>query len=313
MKKLQSILLEKCPFCEGYIRTKYYGLSDRLRTVPGRYDIAECISCGVVFTNPLPKKNLEVLYPKNYLIPNRRDRKNLYTFYRNDQYFFDIKLIHQATGMSASLMEGVLDVGCGSGERVAFLTDLGVRRSMGIDKFDNMHGTKKTNIINSDILNYVPKKKYQLVTLFHVLEHLDNPKKQLSHIRKYYLKEDGYLVIQVPNYDSFERKIFGNRWFSFDVPRHLWHFNESSLISLLKKCDLKIVATYKKNALLHPVTVAPSICKEADPQRIWQVSTKNNNIKLLVWVLLTIITIPFSYLQSQFNQGSMLTMIAKKV
>jgi len=75
--------------------------------------------------------------------------------------------------------------------------------------------------------------------LFHVLEHVENPQKILDHIKNHILDKNGYLIIQVPNYMSIERYVFGSKWFSFDVPRHLWQFNETALENMLKRVDIK--------------------------------------------------------------------------
>lgn len=314
MKKLKLITkeLQSCPYCHGKSFRVYSGLKDRLDTDPGTYSVDQCQKCSLVFTNPLPKKNLGILYPPNYLIPSKKSRFDIFKWYRYDQYRFDYKLLHEATGLKISKIESSLDIGCGSGDRVNYLSNKGVLNSIGLDKYDNKHGEKSSSIINSEIKNYKPRKKFQIVSLFHVLEHLDNPKKQLQHISRNILNSDGYLIIQVPNYDSLERKVFKNRWFSFDVPRHLWHFNEKSLTKLLEDSGLTVTAVFKKNALLHPVTIAPSLYKSADPQRGWNKSSRSGTFGLLAWIGLTAASIPFSFFQSLMNKGSMMTLILRK-
>lgn len=312
MKKLKLITkdLHSCPYCRSKAIRVYSGLKDRLDTDSGTYSVDQCQKCSLVFTNPLPIENLGILYPPNYLSPGNKSRFDIFKWYRYDQYRFDYKLLYKATGLKISDITSSLDIGCGSGDRVNYLSNKGVINSMGLDKYDNKHGEKSSTIINSEIKNYKPRKKFQIVTLFHVLEHLDNPKKQLQHISRNILSSDGYLIIQVPNYDSFERKVFKNRWFSFDVPRHLWHFNEKSLTKLLVDSGFTVTAVFKKNALLHPVTIAPSVYRNADPQRGWNKSNKSGNLGLLAWVVLTVLTIPFSLIQSLIGKGSMLTVFA---
>ncbi|MCA9373058.1 class I SAM-dependent methyltransferase [Candidatus Woesebacteria bacterium] len=311
MRKLVTKKQFNCPLCHGMSTHLFSGLIDRLKTVESVYDIDICSNCSLAFTNPLPTKNLDVLYPKNYLLPNKSFISKLFLYYRNDQYRFDFELLEKATNIPTVKLTSMLDVGCGSGERVAYARDRGIPRVMGIDKYDNTIGRLNRNIVNSELTTYIPKRKYQIVSLFHVLEHLDNPHVNLSHIRTHYLRHDGYLVIQVPNFDSLERRLFERRWFSFDVPRHLWHFDEKSLCILLERSGFSVIKTFKKNALLHPVTIAPSIYKNADPQRIWSVNSGSKIVGYLSWVALTILTIPLGILQSIMARGSMLTVVAK--
>jgi SAM-dependent methyltransferase len=71
-----------------------------------------------------------------------------------------------------------------------------------------------------------------VVTLWHVLEHLDDPGSALSHVREW-LRSRGALVVGVPNLDSLQARIGGVRWYHLDVPRHRVHFTPAGLRELL--------------------------------------------------------------------------------
>ena len=67
-----------------------------------------------------------------------------------------------------------------------------------------------------------------MITLWHVLEHLPNLEEQVSTLKSL-LKEKGTLIVAVPNHKSYDAKHYKNFWAAYDVPRHLWHFNQKSI------------------------------------------------------------------------------------
>ncbi len=81
------------------------------------------------------------------------------------------------------------------------------------------------------------------ITLWHVLEHVSNLNEQLQAFHGV-LKNDGVLAIAVPNHHAFDSKYYKEFWAALDVPRHLWHFTEQDVISLLRNNGFKHVKTY---------------------------------------------------------------------
>jgi SAM-dependent methyltransferase len=310
---------DKCPFCGGQLAQKYRGIKDRLMTTHETFSISECENCRAAVLNPAPIE-ASSFYPTNYLSAEEGSQPaakpfDIEKWYRYNQYAYDFRLLENATGQSIGSVSSYVDIGCGSGERVTFASDSGCHQSFGVDKFDFAKSKSKqeAKIINSEILDFKPKDKFQVASLFHVLEHLDNPHETLAHIKNRVLKEDGYLIIQVPNYGSFESRIFKSRWFGLDAPRHYWHFNEKALRLLLQESGYKVEAVYQLNAPLHPVTIVPSLFKELDVQRIWVSQKYGGSYKKfmkLAWAALTVVTIPLAFIQNLFNRSSMLTIVA---
>ena len=74
---------------------------------------------------------------------------------------------------------------------------------------------------------------FDVVTLWHVLEHIPNLNDELAVISSL-VKPGGSLVIAVPNFKSFDAKYYGEYWAAYDVPRHLWHFSKSSMEKLFE-------------------------------------------------------------------------------
>jgi 2-polyprenyl-3-methyl-5-hydroxy-6-metoxy-1,4-benzoquinol methylase len=319
MKKIKD-----CPFCGGRVNQKFSGLEDRLFTTERTFNVGECQSCGVGMLNPMPTGDASMYYPTNYLSAeeakveaNTTKKFDLEKWYRYNQYSYDFGLMAKASGIHLKDAESYLDIGCGSGERVTFAAEQGCANTHGVDKFDFAKNKSKQEVklISSEITNYKPTKKYQVASMFHVLEHVENPHEVLTHIYKNILDSGGNLVIQVPNYESLEKNIFKSRWFSFDVPRHLWQYNENALTRMLEETGYSITGVYKTNAPLHPVTFVPSLFRELDVQRIW-VNKKHGimykQFMTMLWAGFTLLTIPFNIFQNIIHRASMLTVIATK-
>ena len=69
---------------------------------------------------------------------------------------------------------------------------------------------------------------FDVITMWHVLEHVPDLEKQLKQLRRL-LKEDGLLIIAVPNFKSEDAKHYKEFWAAYDVPRHFWHFSRKSI------------------------------------------------------------------------------------
>lgn len=313
-----------CPLCGGRIEMSYGGVRDRFEVAQGYFNIFTCTDCGIRFTNPLPKHNLELLYPEFYLssTPSGLQKSflsNLERRYRENQYRFDFSLFRKATGLKVKDIKSYLDIGCGTGDRVNYAKSKGCDTVFGIDSFDffNVPMDKQKHFLATEILEFKPPEKYHVVSLFHVLEHLPDPFEVIKHIAADILQAQGYLIIQVPNYDSYERVIFKGRWSCFDVPRHLWHFTPSFLSKSFGQNGWEVIGQYPRNAFLHPVSFAPSLHTDLDIQRIWvHPGGKHGkmywSIMKTLWVAFTLFSIPISAFLTLLNKASMLTVVLKK-
>lgn len=312
--------LDTCPLCGGGIKPRYRALRDRLEATQERFGISECQACCSAFLNPMPIGDMARYYPSAYLSGedtsgSRRRRPDIERLYRYNQYKYDMKLLSRAVGLRLGDVSSYLDIGCGSGERVAFAAACGVDRSCGIDRFDFVKADvrRKAGLINSDLFAFRPEARFELASMFHVLEHVLDPLASLKHIREHILAPEGHLIVQVPNYASIERRIFGARWFGLDAPRHLWHFTPKSLTNVLTRAGFSVQATFVANAPLHPVTIVPSIARNADVQRIWVTQRDHRGRRralMLTWASLSVLAIPFSLIQNIVGGASMLTVIA---
>lgn len=75
--------------------------------------------------------------------------------------------------------------------------------------------------------------QFDVVTLWHVLEHIPNLDQVILQLSEL-VKPGGSLIIAVPNFRSYDARYYGKFWAAYDVPRHLWHFSQSSMSKIFK-------------------------------------------------------------------------------
>ena len=199
---------------------------------------------GYLETSPQPSlEKLPEYYKSEDYISHTDTKRNLlekvYHVVRNISLNRKLKLINSFTSEDKNL----LDVGCGTGDflQIAQQNDWTV---FGVEPNNEARqiANSKTNNSVSDIeqLLEFPKQSFDVITLWHVLEHLPNLEEQVS-ILKSLLRENGRLIIAVPNYKSYDAEYYKNFWAAFDVPRHLWHFNQESISKLFSKENMEVV------------------------------------------------------------------------
>ena len=91
------------------------------------------------------------------------------------------------------------------------------------------------------------EESFDVVTLWHVLEHLPRPVETLKKIRGL-LTPSGLLVIALPNFNSIQARVFRGRWYHLEVPRHLYHFTPGVLRNLLEKEGFDVRAEYQRSS-----------------------------------------------------------------
>lgn len=137
----------------------------------------------------------------------------------------------------------LLDIGCGTGDflKIAQQNNWDIT---GIEPNGRARtiANKKTNnlVYGAEKLIKLEPKSFDVITLWHVLEHLPNFKEQIL-ILKNLLKPNGALIIAVPNFKSYDAKYYQNFWAAYDVPRHLWHFSKNSISIIANQNKMEVI------------------------------------------------------------------------
>lgn len=211
-----------------------------------QFQLIENKEYGFLETIPQPSSDkLPGYYQSEDYISHTDSKRNLfekvYHLVRSISLKKKLNLINSYTPSSKNL----LDIGCGTGD---FLQTAQINnwQVSGVEpnKEARAIANKKTNnsVLDAESLQDFEAHSFDVITLWHVLEHLPNLEDQVKTFKRL-LKKDGTLVIAVPNYKSFDAEYYGNFWAAYDVPRHLWHFNKASISNLVSKENMEIVET----------------------------------------------------------------------
>jgi SAM-dependent methyltransferase len=198
------------------------------------FTLVDCSSCGGRFTSPRP------------------DQASIGAYYRSESYISHSNTadslqdrLYQATRkwalgrkhrvLSVHRSSGrVLDIGCGTGEFLGYLKSRGYL----VQGVEPDLGAREQAIANHALevvptLDAVPSsEQFNVVTMWHVLEHVPDPRKTLKKIYSV-MADRGFLVIAVPDRESWDAEHYGPEWAAYDVPRHLYHFRRSDVHRLL--------------------------------------------------------------------------------
>ncbi len=91
----------------------------------------------------------------------------------------------------------------------------------------------KRAVILEESVSNLEGKQFDVVTLWHVLEHMPELENTINKISNL-VKPGGYLIIAVPNYNSYDARYYKNYWAAYDAPRHLWHFSRRAIKKLFE-------------------------------------------------------------------------------
>ncbi|MDF2156410.1 class I SAM-dependent methyltransferase [Algoriphagus sp. CAU 1675] len=232
--------LNKCPLCKSGLFLNHSEIKDF--AVSGEtFVICKCQSCDLLFTNPRPKQSeINPYYDFQEYYSHKDESKSFTGYIYNQVRKLNIKqklkLINKLHNKGK-----LLDYGCGTAEFLQAAKEDGwkVKGLEPNDKARALSNIKLPNKIVGELEELKNSQKFDVITLFHVLEHIHKLRKTLKKLITI-LNTDGYIIIAVPNPESPDAKLYGQNWAGWDVPRHLYHFNEKSIQTLCKEFDLEI-------------------------------------------------------------------------
>lgn len=240
MRKISEKIIKSCPTCSNTSYSKYtHGYDYEYKTSLNKWRIVSCKKCKLLYLRNRPHKStLSIIYPKAYYSFNY----NKISFIaRHGKFYLDKIKFKKFLPKGNKENFNYLDIGCGDGrylELMHKIYKLKKSNCYGLDfKNDKLNNLKREgyNINFKDFEKFEPKKKFDMITMFHVIEHVISPKKYLKKIYKL-LKKDGILVLETPNYDSLDARLFKkNYWGGYHIPRHFVIFNDTNLINFAKK------------------------------------------------------------------------------
>ncbi|MFJ1473559.1 class I SAM-dependent methyltransferase [Capnocytophaga cynodegmi] len=179
-------------------------------------------------TQPIPK-NLDKYYESDAYISHTDSKKTLfdkvYQSVKNINLKSKIRIISKYKKQKIQL----LDIGAGTGDFVLSCEKQTNWKATGIEPNEKARQlAEKKQIRLLENYDDLKEKSFDVITLWHVLEHIPDLENEIQKINSL-LKEDGILIVAVPNYKSWDAQHYKQFWAAYDVPRHLWHFSKTSI------------------------------------------------------------------------------------
>lgn len=277
------------------------------------FEVVRCRHCGFVYTATRPHFNVlfKEFYPDDYLCYGTPTESRVADFIESKrtqgQAFQRIRLvsrhiqIHQTTR--------VLEVGCGTARfarmcREKYGADVtGVEPNARLCEYLRSEGV---HVVNAPFETAeLPDQYYDLVCMFHVLEHVWNPIYVLKRLNSI-LKTGGLLFLEMPNFGASARKLFGKYWFNYHQPRHLTHFDKESLSEVLEESGFNVVQSrYEFRPTINAVSLQYAVADHTDVTFLRNFFSFHNPLIVLLGIGLEVIF-------SIFGKLSTMTVLARK-
>jgi 2-polyprenyl-3-methyl-5-hydroxy-6-metoxy-1,4-benzoquinol methylase len=286
-----------CPGCGESLRGRVLLSShDRLMGGPGEFTVLACGACGLASTQPrLRPEQFADYYPQVYY-PARAERLS---FAERLRLEWIVRL--GPYRRLARLRPGrMLDVGCGSGALLSTFAGhgwsvAGVEPSVEAAARALAAGIEMHNGTLDDAPWEGPT--FDAIVFNHSLEHIPDPVASLRQAAAL-LRDGGTLAVAVPNFDCWQRRLFGARWFQLDLPRHLQHMQTHTLAALFERAGLRPVARTT-------VSMRPALLLSLQYAAFGRVRSNGRGLRLAAWAMA-----PLLWALDRFADGDCLHMFA---
>ncbi len=211
------------------------------------FQVQKCASCSFRWTSPRPSdEHIGPYYNSPDYLSHNSQKKSLFSLVYNALRLWAagqkvrsvVKHLHSSALGQSSRKGTWLDVGCGIGVFLQAAQRQGFG-AVGVELSESAR-QQASQRLQAPVHERIEEVTgtFQAITLWHVLEHLPHPEETLR--RLWDLAEPGaVLAIAVPNPDSWDASFYGTDWAAWDVPIHFWHFNQSSVKTLLQRTGWK--------------------------------------------------------------------------
>lgn len=265
-EEIRSRPLADCFFCGTPGKILYTELSDRLFGAPGTWTLKQCskAECRLAWLDPMPiEEDIHKAYASYHTheegsVPGKSWLHRAYNFlkrgYLAHRYGYPTRSIWQkACGLllyavpsrravvdaqvlflPAKAGGSLLDVGCGNGQTLAWMADLGWQ-VQGLDTDPIAVGvasSKGLQVMQGTLQErQFAAGSFDVIFMSHVIEHVHDPLSLMHECRRV-LKPGGRLIVITPNIRSWGHRLYKRHWRGLEPPRHLQIFARPTLLRL---------------------------------------------------------------------------------
>ncbi len=224
-----------CPVCHSEDLQPWMEVRDHFLS-GDFFLLKKCLGCGLIFVNPRPDENeIGAYYQSEEYISHDAGKRNLLTVIYKIARHYSVKGKFR-TIRNYAIGKRLLDIGCGTGELLDYCQRMGFE-TRGVEPGEkarhhaiNMYGLQ----VAGQLQNLIePEGSFDVITLWHVLEHLHHLDESIGQIGRL-LSPEGSLIVAVPNNQSHDAAWYKEFWAAYDVPRHLYHFNKNTIEKLFR-------------------------------------------------------------------------------
>lgn len=251
------MLENKCKICGNQNDNKLFLIKERMLNKGESFHYLLCAKCGTLQLND-KVESLTKYYLDNYGAYKKISDKQFqkfslvdfikqkiiifggYLFYKEPLFNMDRdSYLERLSGTKISRNAKIIDIGCGVGTWLQDLENRGFNNLTGVDLFcPRFYKDSKCKFIEGDIFS-VGKQKFDLISLHHSFEHMEEPLKVLEKIYSL-LEDEGTCVIAIPLMGKRAWREYKECWFQIDAPRHIYLYTERALNYLCNKTGLHI-------------------------------------------------------------------------
>jgi 2-polyprenyl-3-methyl-5-hydroxy-6-metoxy-1,4-benzoquinol methylase len=225
MSSASTIVTPSCSHCGGACKLHFVTQDYNRRIGDEHFRHYQCTQCALLFIHPVPE-DLGRYYPNDYYyVPESIDFLDVN--HGHEKYKIDIIRRFKTSGR-------LLEIGPSLGTfsyaaKLAGFEVNAIEMSTECSQYlNNVAHIPTVNTADTDAA-LLSLKPFDVITLWHVIEHLVDPWKTLDHIARR-LKPDGICILAAPNPDAFQFKVIGKRWPHVDAPRHLYLIPQEVLV-----------------------------------------------------------------------------------
>jgi 2-polyprenyl-3-methyl-5-hydroxy-6-metoxy-1,4-benzoquinol methylase len=229
---------------KSFLRVKDHSVSGEI------FDLVYISELDMLSTFPKPEgQKLAAYYESEDYISHTDNKRS--AFEKTYQFVKNLA-IKSKLGLLEKLQPGkgkLLDIGCGTGDFLA-TAKKSTWQCIGIEpnqKARTIAASKGITLVGNT--TELEDHSFDAICMWHVLEHVPDLDFQISELKRL-LRPNGILFVAVPNFKSYDAKLYGEFWAAYDVPRHLWHFSKTAIKKLFEKhgMDLKAIAPMRFDA-----------------------------------------------------------------